>query len=236
MQLSIDEVVELILTKNNIPPDEYVRVPRADHLGWTNKYFIELIVKYETGPKITSVERCGSPAFYKAIAKLVTPITGKLHGGGESYKNKLFSLAQIKTCPRCKNTKYYAEFGIASNKAYGRANYCKDCMSVRNKNFYDNNKDRYHKSYIEEHLSEYRARNAKRRATKINATPSWANLSLIKRIYENAEGMHVDHIIPLQGELVCGLHVENNLQYLTPEENSRKGNKLLEEFTTGNFS
>jgi 5-methylcytosine-specific restriction endonuclease McrA len=66
--------------------------------------------------------------------------------------------------------------------------------------------------------------------------PLWANLSIIKRIYENAEGAHVDHIIPLQGELVCGLHVENNLQYLTPEENSRKGNKLLEEFTTNNFS
>lgn len=70
---------------------------------------------------------------------------------------------------------------------------------------------------------------ARRRSRKLHATPSWANLDIIKEIYRNAEGMHVDHIIPLQGELVCGLHVESNLQYLTPEENLAKGNKFIVE-------
>jgi len=59
------------------------------------------------------------------------------------------------------------------------------------------------------------------------ATPSWANKDAIATIYKEAalRGMHVDHIVPLKGKLVSGLHVEYNLQILEPLENRRKGNK-----------
>jgi 5-methylcytosine-specific restriction endonuclease McrA len=67
---------------------------------------------------------------------------------------------------------------------------------------------------------------AKRNSAKLLRTVAWANLEKIKEIYKNCpKGMVVDHIIPLQGKLVSGLHVENNLQYLTPSENNRKSNK-----------
>jgi len=76
---------------------------------------------------------------------------------------------------------------------------------------------------------------AKRRSAKLNATPSWANLKEIQQIYKNCSEVQritrikhqVDHIIPLLGENVCGLHVENNLQIITSTANAKKGNKLL---------
>jgi len=70
--------------------------------------------------------------------------------------------------------------------------------------------------------------NALRHSRKLKAVPKWANIEMIKEIYRNRKkGYHVDHIIPLKGENVCGLHVENNLQYLTAKENILKSNKYI---------
>lgn len=75
------------------------------------------------------------------------------------------------------------------------------------------------------------ARNAKYRASKLNATPPWLTTSQkneIKRIYKEAteKGKTVDHVVPLQNDFVCGLHVPWNLAVITMEENSKKGNSL----------
>lgn len=76
------------------------------------------------------------------------------------------------------------------------------------------------------------AKEAKRRATELSATPSWANEFFIGEAYHlaslrtKATGFrwHVDHIVPLQSKLVCGLHVENNLQVVPASVNLRKSN------------
>jgi hypothetical protein len=73
---------------------------------------------------------------------------------------------------------------------------------------------------------------AKRRASKLNATPAWANRDLISEIYISAKEkevitgikQHVDHAVPLQSSIVCGLHVENNLQVIPALENMSKHN------------
>lgn len=71
----------------------------------------------------------------------------------------------------------------------------------------------------------------KRYCAKKHRTPPWADQVAIQQVYELCpKGLAVDHIIPLQGELVSGLHVPNNLQYLTREANSAKNNKFEPQF------
>ena len=79
-----------------------------------------------------------------------------------------------------------------------------------------------------------RANKGKRRAAELCRAPAWADLEKIRLIYANARVMtemlgepwHVDHIIPLQGKFVSGLHVPENLQILPGVENIRKSNRF----------
>jgi len=80
-----------------------------------------------------------------------------------------------------------------------------------------------------------RAYSAKYYISKTQAIPSWYEFekSLIEDIYIKRKELsdltdtvyHVDHIIPLNHPLVCGLHTINNLQIITATENMIKNNK-----------
>ena len=74
------------------------------------------------------------------------------------------------------------------------------------------------------------AKRVRRRATQLNATPKWLTKNdkeKIRKIYAKCpKGYHVDHIIPLRGKSVCGLHVPNNLRIITAHKNQSKGNRF----------
>lgn len=138
----------------------------------------------------------------------------------------------------------------------------KEVILIKAKNYRESNSEKiaeYHKEYavnnrekLTKYLSNYiklhrqnnkylyAAKDARRRAAKLQALPKWltkAEHEEIKELYEIArmfklytgEEYHVDHIVPLQGENVCGLHVPWNLQVIPAKENLSKSNKLQED-------
>ena len=89
------------------------------------------------------------------------------------------------------------------------------------------------RAYYSRNKEDFPARTAFRRARKKAATPCWADQLAIKAIYAEAIRLtketgvkhHVDHIVPLKHELVCGLHCEANLRVITATENFSKNNR-----------
>ena len=120
------------------------------------------------------------------------------------------------------------------NREYRQRNFEK--RKLYNKQWREENRDRdlaTKTRYRKQHMSSYREACAGYRARKLDATPGWANHVKIRRVYTQAEyrrlmtgeDYHVDHIIPLRGKDVCGLHVDYNLQILPASENRSKGNR-----------
>lgn len=123
-----------------------------------------------------------------------------------NYYDWLLLKDDLKFCPRCERVKSVVNFWRNSNNYSKYNNDCIECLS-------------------KELVKTAKHRTSKYRASKLKACPKWADIEAIKQFYYNCpEGYHVDHIIPLQGKYVCGLHVENNLQYLLATENSIKRN------------
>lgn len=92
--------------------------------------------------------------------------------------------------------------------------------------------------YRSQNKEKYAYYEATRRASKKQACPDWLTEEHHQQmldIYTKAVSLteqselqyHVDHIVPLQSDLVCGLHVPWNLQIIIASDNLKKSNKLM---------
>jgi len=156
----------------------------------------------------------------------------------------------MKTCSKCQETKSLDEFYKRSDRDSYHS-WCKQCKHLSGKSWHERNKQKHseinrkwYEENKEQHLANskawYEANKHRKLETTtarekrcILATPTWADRELIKELYALAQKLteqtgiphEVDHVIPLQGETVSGLHVPDNLQVITQEENRRKSNK-----------
>ena len=160
----------------------------------------------------------------------------------------------MKTCSRCKITKKLNLFSKSVRSPDGFKPACKTClaadakayrevnrdkMEAKHKIWRDANKDKtkaQRKIYCKANRSKVNALQAAYHASKLNASPPWltdTHKAHIKRTYALAAMMteatgvpyHVDHIVPLRGKDICGLHVPWNLQALRADLNHSKSNK-----------
>lgn len=116
----------------------------------------------------------------------------------------------------------------------------KDKIQVKGRRYYAENTEKHKAAcdrWAKNNPAKVNLRFAKRRATKLNATPSWLTAiqqAQIQEMYEVAIACtvqtgvqhHVDHIHPLQGDGFAGLHVPWNLRVISAYENMSKNNRL----------
>ena len=116
----------------------------------------------------------------------------------------------------------------------------KESILARSRELYYKNIEKERKrgsEYAKKNAGAHRARVAKYRASKMLRTPSWLTESdklrincyyqvAVMRSKESGFDWEVDHIVPLQGETVSGLHVPCNLQVIPKSSNRSKGNRL----------
>lgn len=141
-------------------------------------------------------------------------------------------------CKKCKSEKTMSNRDKESHRKTSLESYHrtkdKETRRIKKREYYKNNKEALAKvsnEWQKRNPLKMRAARARRRAALINATPGWAKVgdvckAIVTFYLECPDGFEVDHIVPLRGKEVCGLHVPWNLQYLTKSENSSKGNRL----------
>jgi len=140
-------------------------------------------------------------------------------------------ILSVKQCTKCQQTRNRNEFNKDKYQKDGLKIYCKACDRAYSANWSKNNR------------AKANAKRTRRRVAKLNRMLKWGKLHLKPEIdiwYKRAqlatifmeELYEVDHIEPLQGKNVSGLHVPWNLTLLTKKENASKGNRRAKENTT----
>ena len=147
-------------------------------------------------------------------------------------------------CLHCNSIKRLTEFKKDKSKRIGYRQVCLDCYNKYNKDFFWNQSEdkiesrrEYARNFAKANRGVYTAQVVKRRLKQRLAVPKWATTELedfaILELYDKSKRLgeitgkvfHVDHIVPIVSDFVCGLHCLSNLQILESTTNLSKSNR-----------
>ena len=139
------------------------------------------------------------------------------------------------------NQKAYAEINKEARSTYSKRYRKENSQKIqdyqrlhrsKHKERYKQYFKQYAKKYQHDNKSYFAAAAALRRFSKKQATPTWTDMDVVTSLYHIAAELtelgvptHVDHIVPLNSDSVCGLHCESNMQLLSASDNISKGNR-----------
>jgi hypothetical protein len=186
---------------------------------------------------INGKKQCAKCAELKAVDMFYKANKNGLRSECKICTN-LAESARAKANPQKQNARQKAWRDANPDKAkkiarkYFNAN--KELMYERTAIWLKDNRE-YSNLWYKKNPSKAAANASKRRARLLNATPKWANFNAIQTKYALAESIskvtgikyHVDHIVPLKGKNVCGLHVHENLRVIPAKDNLVKSNKHI---------
>lgn len=199
------EYTDKVIEKFKLNPNNVLKKKIRGMQGITTYSLIEALIGYDSiieaaeslGYTDNPVKQC-----IRQELHTVFPPQGSWEskGGKSKWSNILLASIGYRRCYTCYKIHLIEDFYSNTSKASGLESYCKYCSISKSK---------LRKHYI------------------LERTPCWADIEAIDRFYRYCpKGYHVDHILPLQGKLVSGLHVLSNLQYMLASDNLIKSNSF----------
>lgn len=200
------DLAQQIIDKLSLP-NILLKAPIRGKQGINTKQLITALIYNGSIAEAASYLGYTDNPVKQAIKQLLKPVYQdrskeftSISGSKTPWRLLLLSEIGYKYCNSCCSIKEYSSFSkLGVDKVTGLRSICRVCHTLETKDY---------KLYL------------------LERTPPWADKEKIKEVYISCpEDCHVDHIIPLRGKLVSGLHVHENLQHLKACDNLLKNNK-----------
>lgn len=218
-------LTEIILDKLNLFYDDLAKKAHGNSVAISyGVLFDRIIADLGNTPAHRLFSEIGEQTFNRMMRKVFPDV--RLNGGEETWFFHLLRIVEHKFCKKCHNIKRFSEFAKDASTSTGCSTYCKSCRQEYQANGYEKYYISHQTSYAK-NKEKIRERNAVSKVNRGLRVVPWTQTEKIIEFYKNCPaGYHVDHIIPLLGKTVSGLHVLDNLQYLPATENRKKSNKF----------
>ena len=146
-----------------------------------------------------------------------------------------------KSCTRCRTSKIFAEFPRRKASADGHNSACRVCVNAHKRTVYlvdDAHRAKTKARTAQNKKARFQLSPAYKRAfylwsstKKRSRIPPWVKITDFERVCQEAidkgPDYELDHVIPMKGKLVCGLHVPTNIRVVLRKTNHAKSNKFL---------